>query len=77
MQDKKTFKKNHWELKYDFGRQVRLLRENTELSFAELSMKTGIGIESLKAMELGNFHLLGFVFKLAKFYDKKVKIEFY
>ena len=53
------------------------MRENAELSLSELSTRTNIRVEELKDMELGNFHVLGWVFQLAKFYDKKIRIEFY
>ena len=77
MQDRKTFKKNHLEMKYNFGRQVRLLREAAGFSLAELSVQTKIKVEHLQEMELGKFYVIGWVFQLAKFYDKKVRIEFY
>ena len=77
MQDKKTFKKNQLETRYNFARQLRLLREEKGLSVKEFAQASNIFEKHIWELELGKIENFGAIFALAQFFEKKVKIEFY
>lgn len=77
MQDKNQFKDNQLETRYNFANQVRTLREGLGLSITEMSAKSGMMKRHIRQMELGKLESIGAIFDIARFFDKKVKIEFY
>ncbi len=70
-------KKNKRELCRAIAEQLRCLRENEGLSFSELSCLTSISVDSLKELEDGQIRRMGHLFRLARYYNKQIKIEFY
>ncbi len=77
MQETKIYRRNKDEFIYNFAEQVRKLRENSNLSIEELSLGSNIAMTTLKKMELGHFNDWEKIFRLARFYDKKIRLEFY
>ena len=77
MQDKKIFKRNQLETRYNFARQLRLLREEKGLSVKEFAKEIHMLEKYIWQLELGKIENFGAIFALAQFFDKKVKIEFY
>ena len=73
----REYKVNKVEFCYNFAEQVRWLRESNKLSFEEISQGTGIPIINLKRLELGQGKDWGDILQLAKFYEKKIRLEFY
>jgi len=77
MQDKYQFKDNQLETRYNFANQARSLREGVGLSVSEMAAKSGIMKRHIQQLELGKLESIGIIFDIARFFDKKVKIEFY
>lgn len=77
MQETKIYRKNKDEFTYNFAEQVRRLRAESNLSIEELSLGSNIAMATLKKMELGHFNDWEKIFRLARFYDKKIRLEFY
>lgn len=77
MQDGKTFKINKCETSYNFAEQLRRMRQEKGLSLKELAVHAQIDISLLQRMELGYFEDWGSLYSLAKFFDRKIRIEFY
>ncbi len=77
MQETKIYRRNKDEFVYNFAEQIRGLRRNSCLSLEELSQGSNIAITALKKMELGHFNDWEKIFRLARFYDKKIRLEFY
>lgn len=77
MQETKIYRRNKDEFIYNFAEQIRGLRTNSSLSIEELSLRSNISMASLKKMELGHFNDWEKIFRLARFYDKKIRLEFY
>nr|QIM10297.1 hypothetical protein PlAlph_0510 [uncultured Alphaproteobacteria bacterium] len=72
-----AYKKNKKELRDAIAVQLRALREKEGLSIEELSVCTGISVEILRGVEDGKARRLGHLYRLARYYDKQMKIEFY
>ncbi len=77
MQETKVYRKNKDEFVYNFAEQVRRLRAASNLTIEELSLSSNISMSSLKKMELGHFNDWEKIFRLARFYDKRIRLEFY
>nr|QIM10580.1 hypothetical protein PlAlph_4720 [uncultured Alphaproteobacteria bacterium] len=77
MQIKKIFKRNRCETAFNFALQVRQLREERGLTVEELAQESGIPVCILQRMEMGCFEDWGRNFSFAKFFDRKIRIEFY
>lgn len=63
--------------KFNFSKHIQALRISANLSVEELSQQSGIPIYSLYEMELGNYKDWGVIFKLARFYNKNIKLEIF
>ena len=76
MKTKKQIRKNQLETRYNFARQVRVLREAAGLSVKELSQQMNMPESFLQKLELGQVENIGTIFAVAQFFDKKVAINF-
>ncbi len=76
MKTKKQIRKNQLETRYNFARQVRVLREAAGLSVKELSQQINMPESFLQKLELGQVENIGTIFAVARFFDKKVAINF-
>lgn len=70
-------KYNTREFKYRFAREVRRLRMEKGFSIQELSEFSRIPLGTLYALELGNFRDWPTIIRLARFYNKRIRLEFY
>ncbi len=77
MQAKKIFKQNKYKTAYDFAQQVQRLREDKGLTIEELAVHAQIDLPTLRLMEMGYFEDWGTLYNYAKFFDRKIRIEFY
>ena len=77
MQTRKIFKQNKYKTAYDFARQVQRLREDKGLTIEELAVQAHIALPALRRMEMGYFEDWGALYNLTKFFDRKIRIEFY
>ena len=77
MQTRKIFKRNRYETAYNFARQVRRMREERGLTIEELSEVSNIPLNILQKLEMGCFEDWGKNYAFAKFFDRKIRIEFY
>lgn len=77
MQTRKIFKQNQHETAYNFAQQVRRLREERGLTIEEVSARSRIPLFKLQRMETGYFADWGRILNYAKFFDRKIRIEFY
>ena len=75
MKTRKQIRKNQVDTRYNFARQVRLLREGVGLSIKELAEQIFISETFLKKLELGEVEHIGTIFAIAQFFDKKVEIN--
>ena len=75
MQTKNKFQTNQLETRYNFARQVRLLRESNGLSTKEFAQELNVGEKYILQIELGKFTSLSEIFALARYFDKKVEIN--
>ena len=75
MKTRKQIKKNQVETRYNFARQVRLLREGASLSIKEMAQQIFISETFLQKLELGEIEHIGTIFAIAQFFDKKVEIN--
>lgn len=71
-----TYKRVKKEMCFLIAAQLRNLRESEQLSLEDLSARTSISVEILEELESGNVKRIGHLYRLARFYDKKIKIEF-
>lgn len=71
-----TYKRVKKEMCFLIAAQLRKLRENERLSLEELSARTGISVEILEELESGKAKRIGHLYRLARYYHKKIKIEF-
>ncbi len=76
MKTKRQIKKNQLETRYNFAKQIRLLREGKGFSIKEFSQQIHISETYLQKLELGEVENIGVIFSLAQFFDKKVEIKF-
>jgi len=76
MKTKKQIRKNQLKTRYNFARQVRVLREAAGLSVKELSQQINMPESFLQKLELGQVENIGTIFAVARFFDKKVAINF-
>ncbi len=77
MQDFKTYQDNKLNLTHAIAEQLRNLRESRHLSIEELSAGARISANTLKKLELGHADELQDLCRLARYYDKKIRVEFY
>ena len=77
MQDKKNFRSNKLAFEYDMALQIRKMRLNSGLSLEDFSRQSGIKETAAIKLELGKICNFDHIFRIARFYDKKVKVEFY
>ena len=77
MQDKKTYRANKLEFEYGMAAQCRSLREKSGLSLEEFCNQSRMSINLVRKIEMGKISDIDNLFLLAKFYDKKVRLEFY
>ena len=77
MQTRKIFRRNRYETAYNFARQVRRMREERGLTIEELSEVSKIPLNILQKLEMGYFEDWGTLYNYAKFFDRKIRIEFY
>ena len=77
MQDNKTYRGNKLEFKYGIAAQCRRLRESYGLTLEEFCNQSGMNINLVRKMEMGQVCDTDSLFLLAKFYDKKIRLEFY
>lgn len=75
MQTKNKFQTNQLETRYNFARQIRLLRESKGLSVAEFAQELSVAEKYVLRMELEKFDSLAEIFALARYFDKKVDIN--
>ncbi|MBO7556613.1 MAG: helix-turn-helix domain-containing protein [Alphaproteobacteria bacterium] len=75
MKTRKQIKKNQVETRYNFARQIRLLREGAGLSIKEMAQQIFISETFLQKQELGEIEHIGTIFAIAQFFDKKVEIN--
>lgn len=64
-------------MRFLIAAQLRNLRESECLSLDELSARTGICVEILEELESGKAKRIGHLYRLARFYDKKIRLTFY
>nr|QIM10298.1 hypothetical protein PlAlph_0520 [uncultured Alphaproteobacteria bacterium] len=76
MQSFSVYQHNRCTLAYDVADQLRKLRESRNISLESLSEHTKISVDTLKKLELGHVHELDYLYRLARFYDKKIKLTF-
>jgi len=77
MQVKKIFKNNKCETAFNFAQQVRKLREERGLTVEEAAEGSKIPVYTLRLAEMGHFEDWGTIYGIAKFFDRKIRIEFY
>ena len=77
MQDKKTYRSNKLEFEYGIAAQCRRLRESHGLTLEEFCSQSGMDISLIRKIEMGKICETENLFQLAKFYDKKIRMEFY
>ena len=70
------YKQNNRIMRFSIAEQLRNLRESERLSLNLLSARTGIRVEILEELENGKANRIGHLYRLARYYDKKIKIEF-
>ena len=75
MKTKKQIRKIQLETRYNFARQVRLLRENMGFSVKEFAQESHIPEKVIQQLELGKIENIGTIFALAQFFNKKVEIN--
>jgi len=75
MKTRKQIRKIQLETRYNFARQVRLLREGAGLSVKEFAQESHIPEKVIQQLELGKIENIGTIFFFAQFFDKKVEIN--
>ena len=77
MKTRKQIRKIQLETRYNFARQVRLLREGAGLSVKEFAQESHIPEKVIQQLELGKIDNTGNIFALAQFFNKKVEINLF
>lgn len=77
MLDKKKHRQNMRKLRYQLSSDIRSLREAHNFSIEELSFQAHIPIRIMQELELGNLDRIDAIYSIAKFFNKKIRIEFY
>ena len=72
-----AYKRAKREMRFLIAAQLRKLRENERLSLEELSFRTGICVEILEELENGKADRMGHLYRLARYYHKKIRLTFY
>ena len=75
MKTRKQIRKIQLETRYNFARQVRLLREGMGLSVKEFAQESHIPEKVIQQLELGKIENIGTIFSFAQFFNKKVEIN--
>ncbi len=73
--DKKEFKQMMKECREHLGQQLYEIRQKQGLTAEEVYMETNLFTRHIEKMEMGLVINLDFLVILAKFYNKKIKIE--
>ena len=73
--DKKEFKQMMKECREHLGQQLYEIRRKQGLTAEEVYMETNLFTRHIEKMEMGLVINLDFLVILAKFYNKKIKIE--
>ncbi len=71
MKTRKQIRKIQLETRYNFARQVRLLREGMGFSLKEFAQESHIPEKIIQQLELGKIENIGTIFALAQFFNKK------
>ena len=56
---------------------MQRLREDKGLTIEELAVQAHIALPALRRMEMGYFEDWGALYNLTKFFNRKIRIEFY
>ena len=70
-------RKNIREFHYNFAEELRRLRNSKNLSLEHLAFYSCVPVHKLRDLEIGQNKDWGTIFQLARYYEKKIRLEFY
>lgn len=70
-------RRNLKEMRYNLSQAIIRLRMDKKQTIEQTSFDAKIPLNILRDLERGEVNHFGYLFAVAKFFDKKVRIEFY